>query len=464
MGKFPKIILQTAIIISIFSVFPLFADTFTETFDSVNFRDSVNTTINWNTVEGYAVLGRQDIFAETTGVLNWGGGVLSVRYDSGLSRWLIGGEGGKINEHDGYNFINRSTGLIGFGTSDIFAIGSNGSMFLIGGSGAKLNSYNGSSWSDLSSNLTGFGDVRAIGYKTTASTHWLIGGTGAALNRYDGTNWTNLKTNLTSSGGFGSTDTVYTLAFGSSYWLIGGQNGKLARYDGSSTWANLAADLNTCWGGAYDVYSVAWDGTRWLIGGGNGRLASYNGTAFTNLSSSVSFTNIWSISWNGSFWVIAGADGSSTRIVTYDNTTFYQKSNPSYYNADPVWAVGSNTSTGDSIMGGRNARIMKRNASASSNDAANDFTNYTNTVRDFGKFNILCSGYNSSYWLIGGVSGRLNRYDGTTFTDLTASLNWGTNSVTSVKWNGSYWLIGGTNGKLAHYDGSAFTDRTTNLN
>ena len=62
------------------------------------------------------------------------------------------------------------------------------------------------------------------------------------------------------------------------------------------------------------------------------------------------------------------------------------------------------------------------------------------------------------------VSGRLNRYDGTTFTDLTASLNWGTNSVTSVKWNGSYWLIGGTNGKLAHYDGSAFTDRTTNLN
>jgi len=59
--------------------------------------------------------------------------------------------------------------------------------------------------------------------------------------------------------------------------------------------------------------------------------------------------------------------------------------------------------------------------------------------------------YNSdnSYWLIGGYNGRLNKYDGSTFTDVSSNLDsWTAGSelypgISTIVWNGSNFLIGG---------------------
>ncbi len=455
----------------IFIVFCLcvcvYSATYTESFNSDTYKDITNTTANWDSSVNFRlVLAREDKFAETTGVINWGGGILAIDYNSSSQKWLIGGYEGKLNEWDGAHFINHTTKLSGWGANIIRAIKNNGTYWLIGGDGPNLYMWDGSSiWTNLTSNLIQFGNITAIGWRGGVTPRWLIGGTGASLNRYDGTNWENLKSGLTGSGGFGSTDTVNTIGWSGGYWLIGGTNGRLARYDDVSSWIDLSGALNTCWGGTYTINSVKWNGSIWLIGGGSGKLASYNGAAFTDLSSSLSavatFTTIWSIEWNGSYWLIGGNDGSTTRLATYNGTTFYNQSNPVYFNSDPIWAIGTNGGgdSGTNLIGGRNSRIMKRTGGV--NSGTN--TDYKNEIRDFGEYDIKCAGYNGSYWLIGGVDGSLNRYDGSTYTDLRSGLNWGSEDVLTLDWNGSYWLIGGTSGKLVRYDGSVFTDRSSAL-
>lgn len=122
------------VIISIFIIVIILqginADTFIENFDNANYKDTTQTTTNWPAVvdlKNVTVLERENKFVETTGVINWGGGITAIDCNSAAGKWLIGGEGGKLNEYDGNNFINHSTNLIGFGTADIGAIRYNGS-------------------------------------------------------------------------------------------------------------------------------------------------------------------------------------------------------------------------------------------------------------------------------------------------------------------------------------------------
>ncbi|MCE5300609.1 MAG: hypothetical protein LLG37_07035, partial [Spirochaetia bacterium] len=454
-----------AVMLINFLCVPLFATTFQETFSTETYKDTVNTTANWDTVNGRANLTRVNKFSETTGVINWGGGVTCIDYDPSSSKWLFGGEYGKINVYDGTYFTNLSLKLRNWGTSTIRSVKSNGSIWLIGGDGTKLNSWDGSStWTDLSLYLSGFGDVRAIGYKGGTPAYWLIGGTSASLNKYDGTDFTSLKTDLsdTAKGNFG-TNNVNALGWNGSYWLIAGTGGRICKFDGSSSWTDLSGALAAAgvWNGSYDINTIEWNGSVWLIGGGSDKLATYNGSAFTNRSTGYSFTTVWSVKWNGSYWLIGGMDGSSTRLVTTaDFATYYQQTNPAYFTADPVWAIGA-TSSGTSLIGGRNGRMMKRSGSVSS--PVN--TNLGNSIKDFGALNIKCAAWNGSYWLIGGIDGSLNKYNGTTYTDVRDTLGWGSEDVLSIGWNstGGYWLIGGTNGYLARYDGTTMTDRTSAL-
>ncbi|HPD18062.1 MAG TPA: hypothetical protein PLF61_00175, partial [Candidatus Goldiibacteriota bacterium] len=445
----------------------IFADTFTESFNSDTYKDTTNTTANWDSSINYRLLlAREDKFAETTGVINWGGGILAIDYNSSSGKWLIGGYAGKLNEWDGTHFINHMTKISNWGGNIIRVIKNNGSYWLIGGDGSHLYKWDGgTTWTNLSANLIQFGDITAMGYSSGTTSYWLLGGTSASLNKYDGTNWSNLKNDLTGSGGFGSSDTINGIGWNGSYWLIAGTNGEITRYDGVSTWTELTSALNTCWGGTYGINSIRWNGSYWLIGGGSGKLAKYDGGAFTNLSSSLSsvatFSTIWSIEWNGSYWLIGGSDGSTTRLATYNGTTFYLQSNPGYFNGDPIWVIGSNGGgdSGVNLIGGRNSRIMKRTGGV--NSGTN--TDLKNEIRDFGEYNIKSIGWNGSYWLIGGIDGSLNKYDGSTYEDIRSGLNWGSEDVLSMGWNGSYWLIGGTNGKIVKYDGSTWTDRTSAL-
>ncbi|MFW6211032.1 MAG: hypothetical protein ACOC4H_02815, partial [bacterium] len=451
-GYLIKKVVFSAVIFA-FSAGFVFAAEFTENFNDNLYKDDANTTANWNTTDNRVQLDRDNRFAETTGVVNWGGGVTAIEYNADDSLWLLGGEGGKLNSYNGVNFINLSVDL-GFGTNTVNDIHYNGDYWLICGSGKKLKSYDGSSFTDLAPELVNFpGDVRAAAYKDTPSTYWLIGGASGALNRFDGTDWTDEKTNL----GFGASD-VNAIVFNGSYWLIIGDDGKIAKYDGAS-WSDLSSSLETALGGVYDLYTVDYSGSTFLIGGGDGKLVSYNGTSFTDRSSSVSMTSIWSIHHNGSYWIIAGSSGSVTRYYTStDLSTFNLQANETYFDSDPVWAVNSSGS-GVNLLGGRNSRILKREGGASSPSN----TDLSGEIKDFGKNNIRCAGRNGSYWLIGGDSGSLNMYDGSSFTDLKSQLGFGDRNVLSIGWNGSYWLIGGTSGRLSVYDGVSFTSKTTQL-
>ena len=56
------------------------------------------------------------------------------------------------------------------------------------------------------------------------------------------------------------------------------------------------------------------------------------------------------------------------------------------------------------------------------------FEDMSNTLNGFSSTDsIKVVGYNSTgnYWLIGGSNGKLNRFNGTSCTDLTATLGWG---------------------------------------
>ncbi len=75
--------------------------------------------------------------------------------------------------------------------------------------------------------------------------------------------------------------------------------------------------------------------------------------------------------------------------------------------------------------------------------------------------NAYALGFNGSYWLIGGDGGSLCKYQGGVFTDLSPQLRtsaFGTNTVYAIKWNGSTWMIGGSGSKVMTYNGTSFTD------
>lgn len=406
-------------------------------------------------------------------MINWGGGILAMDYDAVAAKWLIGGYGGKLNSYDGSVFVNKSTNLSsGWGSTLIYSIKSNGAYWLVGGAGHKLNKWDGNSaWSDLTTQMGGSWDIRAVGARGGGLPYWLVGGTGPNIYRFDGANpalGSDITAALTASG-FTSDVLAVSYSITGNYWLVGGKSGKLARYDGSG-FTEVSIDLGF---GSNDVNTIDWRDTgsgdgMFLIGGGSGKLSAYSGSVFTDHSADagLDFSVIWSLKWTGTYWLIGGSQGASTRITAYNGALYYQYGALSYFNSDPVWAIGSNGGgdSGVNLMGGLNSRLNR--STGAWNTPSN--TDYSGFLWDFGQHQIKCAGYNGSYWLIGGESGSLNRYDGTTYTDLRVLLEaadpaWKVNTVKCAGWNGSYWLIGGTGGKLARYDGSTFSSRTAGL-
>lgn len=461
--------------------FHLQAITFTENFTTTNYKDTTNTTTDWPAVvDGKDVtqLRTDDRFAETTGVVNWGGAITEIDYNASTSKWLIGGYAGKLNLYDGFNYINLSSQFRNTlsGEFDIGAIANNGSYWLIGASAAvKLAKYDGTTWTDLSSNLTAFtSGVTAIAWKTTSPQFWLVGGKGGALMKYDGTTWTN----LTSSLGFSVN--ITDIGWNGSEFLIAGENGKISRFDGLSTFTDISSNLSTAWSGSFSIFALDWSpsgfGNIWLVGGAGGKLASLppSSSTFADKSSSVSgIGEIQAIEWNGSYWLIGGYFSSTAKLYTCNATatTFYSQTMPSYFLTEPVWAIESNNGgdSGINFIGGRSSRYLKRTGAVNSpvnTDASHD-------VRDFGGLNIQTINYNGSYWLIGGVDASLNSYNGYTYSDLkgaltsTAGAAWGANDdVLAIGSNGSFWLIGGIgtiSGRFVSFDGSSFANRASDL-
>lgn len=78
----------------------------------------------------------------------------------------------------------------------------------------------------------------------------------------------------------------------------------------------------------------------------------------------------------------------------------------------------------------------------------------------FDEHEIRAIASDGNIFLIGGTGGRLNKYDGNDFTDLTKQLNFGEYNINTIASNGVYFLIGGAEGRLFKYDGKEFSDLT----
>jgi hypothetical protein len=76
---------------------------------------------------------------------------------------------------------------------------------------------------------------------------------------------------------------------------------------------------------------------------------------------------------------------------------------------------------------------------------------------------IDCS--SSTKWLLGGLQGKINEFDGVNFIDHSSNLiGFGSSHLRAIKYNGSYWLIGGDGPSLNSWDGAGtWTDLKGNL-
>lgn len=437
---------------------------FTETFGTADFKDTANTTANWDIMNGKAILQRVSKFAQTVDVVNWGGGVSAVEYVSG-GQWLIGGIQGKLNSYDGSNFEDITSELSGFTDWNIWAIKycAGSGVTFIGGDGPSLNRRDGfGPWVNAKTSLIGFSTaVNAIECNNSGSA-WLFGGRNGSLNSFNGiATWTDLKSGLN----FAPYD-VKAIGYNGSYWLIAGTNGRIARFNGSS-FTDLTPALYAALGNNYyDIYTLDWNGSYWLLGGGAGRIAVYDGAGFTEkIPGGTQMYSVWSIKWNGAYWLIGGSQGTDQTVlytaVNANITPYTEQTNPSYFSIRPIWAIGCDEAGGKNLIGGKNGSLMMRTGTY--NSPVN--VDLSRDALDFGANAVNFAVPNGSYWLVGGVEGSLNRYDGSDFTDLKAYLGWTGENLLCAAYNGTdgYWLIGGTGGKLAKYDGTNFSDRTVQL-
>lgn len=177
---------------------------------------------------------------------------------------------------------------------------------------------------------------------------------------------------------------------------------------------------------------IGWNGKFWLIGGrvlpkGPTFLIVYDGKEFTDVINNELIKDIWveNISWNGKEWVIRESPnvlGSKNRIITYT------------YDGKTLTQTG-----------------IER------------YTYTFNRTEELEGTYEVCS---ESYCLIWKrVDGKLLRYDGKNYTDLTkeSGIQFPFESVRIMSWNGEYWLIGygGTEGGgVVKYDGKSFTTLT----
>ncbi|NTV53231.1 MAG: hypothetical protein HGA76_09510, partial [Candidatus Firestonebacteria bacterium] len=136
--------------------------------------------------------------------------------------------------------------------------------------------------------------------------------------------------------------------------------------------------------------------------------------------------------------------------------TFSQPSGPVIWGGQ-INAIGQ--AGGTWLIGGNKAKIDKYDGST--------FTDLSNQLDNFQGTNIKAAAYSSDwgYWFVGGESGRLNKYDGSTFTDQSAGLAWSTNNIYAIapgsnSGSENFWLIGGgagSVGKLSKYNGTSFS-------
>lgn len=208
------------------------------------------------------------------------------------------------------------------------------------------------------------------------------------------------------------------------------------------------------WGGGITAIEYASAG-NWLLGGLKGKINEYDGTHFINRTENlVNFgsMNIRAIKYYSGTWLIGG-DGP--RLNSWDGADTWTDLAGYLNNFNGnINAIGHAFFGGSWMIGGDNGSLNAYDGVSSWMDLK--------TGLNFGTNNVKTIGYGGGYWLIAGTGGKIARYNGTIFTDLTTQLQacWGSYyDVYSMDYNGSVWVLAGGGGKIATYDGTNFVNR-----
>lgn len=333
---------------------------FAEDFSTVNFKNSVSTTADWNTTEKKITLNPYYIVSDWSSYFSsFTAPVTAIANNNYIQ--MIGGQKALLNSIPSgafSSFQTLSSQLVNFGSVDINAVAqsipSGYAYWLVGGgvdngsgggTGPKLNklevngysTQTGTLWkvTDLSPDLVSLkfnsvSDIACNNNECLIIGTPALGTATARLVKYNGTNFTDLSANI-------DFNTTYRdkIAWNGSYWLIGGTRyyppesssyiGKIYKYDGANF--TKITDDSMFAGQGPSIFDMAWNGNYWLVGRGYSpvKLYKYNGNSFTDLSAQInkfSFINeiaTPTIFWTGKAWLIGGGNYFK-HLIRFDGT------------------------------------------------------------------------------------------------------------------------------------------------
>lgn len=321
---------------------------------------------------------------------------------------------------------------------------------------ARLFRYDGANFSNISGAFQNVSpETQSISWN---GTDWMVSARGRFW-EYNGTALTNI-TAVETAGSY----PYYDVAWNGNYWLGGSLMGSVFEYDGVT--AN-AYPLNPSVGA--DVMTADWNTTdgSWMLGvlgtdfyvhlinyPGAGGDNNDLGRISTDVNDGINGSFAGDYILSGETYYLAGGanvtmdeDGnitdSQSRIYIYDGN-FSDLASLIPNLETKVTAITGGTSFG--LIGGEGTKPLYKYANGAVVTALDTPAELT-SVKSIGRAT-------DTDWLIGGyytndagTSAKLYSYDGTTFTDLTATMQGFVQSyisdINSITWNGTYWLIGG---------------------
>lgn len=297
--------------------------TFSEDFTSTTYRDSSNTTAEWNIAENKVhVPLRFTVKDVSSSLVNFNRGIIDRESDTQSSTMFYGGLGGNLNRSGSdfssgiFGYQDLSSQLINFGDENIFASQAINSIeyfynketlnasWLVGGghdlgSGGRslsLNAFEAPSCSnnvctyqvrDLSTSLEklGLNSIGDISCGARADGCLITEVNGYHVAKYDGADFID----ITSVFGFGDVFpyiNVGKVERGDDHWLISTQAGDIYKYDDTGTVTNLSSSFEFTLEGKIDFQ---WLGKYWILvdSGSPTKVYQYNKITFVDVSGAV---------------------------------------------------------------------------------------------------------------------------------------------------------------------------------
>jgi hypothetical protein len=276
-------------------------------------------------------------------------------WGSSSSNVFIVGNSGTILRYNGTDWAAQSSGI----TRSFKGVWGSGANYAGGdrvyavGERRNVRRYDGTSWTSIDSSTSSTSATLYGVWGTGASNVFVVGSSGT-IRRWTGS-WSTMTSGTTqelrgiwgSGGNWAGGDRVYTVG------LRGSSAATIRRYDGTS-WASVTTGAPRV--DLYGVWGTAWNNV--FAVGANGTILRYNGTSWSTMSVPSGFSStlygVWGSSANDVFAV--GADGT---ILHYNGTGGWSEMVSGCIEhlygawgsgASDVYAVGVSTGTASTIL------------------------------------------------------------------------------------------------------------------